>query len=177
MRNIWWRQSIVRRISNTLALYYRPQRSCGQGNVFTGVCHSFCSQGGVCLSACWDTTPRDQTSPRTRQTPPPRTRQMPPGTRQTPPQDQTPPRPGRHPLSPLTRQTTPLGPGRPPLDQADPPPWGNRLQHTVYERPVRILLECILVRDILFIVKKLRIFAEYSWNFQIEWNHKIDFFS
>ena len=91
---------------------YRPQRSCGQGNVFTGVCHSFCSQGGregVCLSACWDTTiPPDQAdTPRTRQAPP--------------------------------------------LDQADPPgtrqatPPGSRLQHTVYERPVRILLECILV--------------------------------
>ena len=40
-------------------VYYRPQRSCGQGNIFTPVCHSFCSQGGggVCLSACWDTTP------------------------------------------------------------------------------------------------------------------------
>ena len=25
---------------------YRPQQSCGQGNVFTGVCHSFCSKGG-----------------------------------------------------------------------------------------------------------------------------------
>ena len=25
---------------------YRPQRSCGQGNIFTPVCQSFCSQGG-----------------------------------------------------------------------------------------------------------------------------------
>ena len=45
----------------------------------------------------------------------------------------------------------------PPPDQADPPqtrqtppgpgrsPPRSRLQHTVYERPVRILLECILV--------------------------------
>ena len=31
----------------------------------------------------------------------------------------------------------------PPWDQAPPP--GSRLQHTVNERPVRILLECILV--------------------------------
>ena len=31
-----------------------------------------------------------------------------------------------------------------PLDYVPPPP-GSRLQHTVYERPVRILLECILV--------------------------------
>ena len=28
-----------------------------QGNVFTPVCQSFCSQGGVCLNACWDTPP------------------------------------------------------------------------------------------------------------------------
>ena len=27
-------------------IYYRPQWSCGQGNIFTPVCHSFCSQGG-----------------------------------------------------------------------------------------------------------------------------------
>ena len=73
--------------------FYRTQRSCGQGNVFTGVCLS--TGGGICLSACWDAIP-------------------PPGTRQTPP-----------------------GPGR--------PPPGSRLQHTVYKRPVRILLECILV--------------------------------
>ena len=26
-----------------------------KGNVFTPVCQSFCSQGGVCPSACWDT--------------------------------------------------------------------------------------------------------------------------
>ena len=91
--------------------------------------------GGVCLSACWDTTPR------TRQTPP-QTRPMPPD-QADPPQEQTPPGPGR---PPQTRQT-------PPLDHADPPtphtrqtpPPGSRLQHTVYERPVRILLECILV--------------------------------
>ena len=80
--------------------------------------------------------------PGTRQTPldhtPPLTRQNPPWTRQTP-QIRHPPRPGRH----------PPGPGRPP-NQADPP-WirhhllGNRLQHTVCEQPVRILLECILV--------------------------------
>ena len=46
------------------------------------------------------------------------------------PQEQTPP-PSRHPLE-----------QRPPRTR---PPLGSRLQHTVYERPVRILLECILV--------------------------------
>ena len=34
--------------------YYRPQGSCGQGNIFTPVCHSV--HRGVCLSVCWDTT-------------------------------------------------------------------------------------------------------------------------
>ena len=35
---------------------YRPQQSCGQGNVFTGVCLSTGGEG-VCLSACWDAIP------------------------------------------------------------------------------------------------------------------------
>ena len=30
---------------------YRPKRSFGQGNIFTHVCHSFCSRGG-CIPAC-----------------------------------------------------------------------------------------------------------------------------
>ena len=37
--------------SNTNPVFhhlYRPKRSFGQGNIFTSVCHSFCSQGG-CL--------------------------------------------------------------------------------------------------------------------------------
>ena len=61
--------------------------------------------------------------------PPPRTRH-PPGVRTL--LEQTPP--GAEP---------PLGADPP--DQAPPPP-GSRLQHTVNERPVRILLECILVK-------------------------------
>ena len=28
-----------------------------QGNIFTSVCQEFCPQGGLCLSACWDTHP------------------------------------------------------------------------------------------------------------------------
>ena len=61
---------------------YRPQRSCGQGNIFTPVCHSFCSQGGGCLSACWDTTPPAADPHQSRHPP-----------EQTPPQEQTPPPP------------------------------------------------------------------------------------
>ena len=73
---------------------------CENENIFLhlSVIHSV-HRGGeeVCLSACWDTTPPEQTPPRS----------------------------------------------RPPPQQIPPP--GSRLQHTVYERLVRILLECILV--------------------------------
>ena len=31
---------------------YRPKRSFGQGNIFTPVCHSFCSQGGYPSMPC-----------------------------------------------------------------------------------------------------------------------------
>ena len=51
---------------------YPPQKSC-EGYVFTPVCQLFCSQGGVCLSACWDATPSRE------QTPPPGTRHPPLG--------------------------------------------------------------------------------------------------
>ena len=32
--------------------FYRPKRSFGQGNIFIGVCHEFCSQGGGCSRFC-----------------------------------------------------------------------------------------------------------------------------
>ena len=139
------------------ALFYRPQRSCGQGNVFTGVCLS--TGGGRCLPQCMlgchNPPPPDGGTPRDGE-PPPRGPGRPPRWRNPPDGEPPPPGPGR----------PPRGPGRPPLDggippdgepppstqdQADPSPGdqadppGSRLQHTVYERPVRILLECILV--------------------------------
>ena len=105
---------------------YRPQRSWAKV-IFLQA--SVCPQGGEgCLPQCmlgyspWEQappqeqSPRDQTSPRSRHPPD-----------QAPPRDQTPP--GTRP---------PPGP-----DTTTPP--GSRLQHTVNERPVRILLECILV--------------------------------
>ena len=142
-------------ISIKLDVFYRPQRSCGQGNIFTGVCLSTGGEG-VCLSACWDArppgdqadTPWDQADTLPDQADTPRDQadtplgpgRHPPGTRQTPPspQDQadTPRDEADTPHPPKTRQT--------PRDQAYTPP-ASRLQHTVYERPVRILLECILV--------------------------------
>ena len=71
----------------------------------------------------------------------PRSRPPRPGTPQNrPPLDQA-PRPGADP--PQSRHTPP---------GADPPgpgtPLGSKLQHTVNERPVCILLECILVSSI-----------------------------
>ena len=85
--------------------YYRPQRSCGQGYVFTRVCDSV--QGG-CLPQCMlGYHPPPTPGSRTPQSRSPRSR--PPGSR-------------------------------------PPPPPGSRLQHTVNGRPVRILLECILVK-------------------------------
>ena len=89
---------------------YWPQRSCGQGNIFTPVCHSV-HRGGLPQCMLGYTPP---------------TRPLTPGADprdQTPPQEQTPPTPS--------------------FDQT--PSARSRLQHTVYERPVRILLECILV--------------------------------
>ena len=111
---------------------YRPQWSCGQSNIFTPVCHSV--HRGV-LPQCMLGYPPEQTPPRGPDQPP-RTRCP----KAQPPGADTPPRvdpPG----------TRPPGP--------DPPwsrhPLGNRLQHTVYERSVSILLECILVWDYIFV--------------------------
>ena len=96
--------------------------------------------GGVCLSACWDTNhcpPWEQTPPLGADPPRPDTPQSRHPPRSRPPQEQT------HP---------------PPPPGSRPPPPGSRLQYTVYERPVRILLECILVYNIIYcrICEKIR---------------------
>ena len=109
-------------------------------------CLWFCPRGGLQAERTplpGRTLPQDQADP------PPLDQADPPDQA-----DHAPPRPGRHPPGPGRH---PPGPGRHPRDQADPPnqadppgpgrplPPGSRLQNTVYERPVRILLECILV--------------------------------
>ena len=74
---------------------------------------------------------------------PPQDQGEPPQTRQTPRDQGEPPGPGRPPRDqgePPQHQAAPPAPGRPP-----PSPLGRTLQHTVNERPVHILLECILV--------------------------------
>ena len=99
-------------------------------------------RGGVCLSACWDTTPQSR-PPQSRHplgadtpwgadTPPEQT-----------PQEQTPPLGADTPWeqTPSWKQTPP----RTDTPQGADTPPGSKLRHTVNERPVRILLECILV--------------------------------
>ena len=78
--------------------HYRPQRSCGQGYVFTRVCDSV-NRGGL-----W------RTPPQTKETNP----HPPPGTKETPPDQGEPPPPG-------PRRTPPPDQGEPPRDQGDPP--------------------------------------------------------
>ena len=97
----------------------------GQGNVFTGVCDSV-HRGRVSASVhAGMLAPPDQAHHHPPdQAPPPRTRH-------TTPRDQAPP---------LPPDLAPPGPGPPPAEKQ-----GSRRQHTVNERPVRILLECILV--------------------------------
>ena len=69
-------------------------------------------------------------------------RTPPPGWRNPPGLDgEPPPRAGW--------RTPPQAGWRTPPD-GEPPPPGSRLRHTAYDRPVRILLECILVTLFLF---------------------------
>ena len=95
-------KSIYDKVKLLPVCHYRPQRSCGQGNVFTGVCDSV-HRGGVCLSACWDTTTPRSRHPLGAGTP---LEQTPPGSRHTPwsrPPKQTPPPPGADTLPPRSR--------------------------------------------------------------------------
>ena len=89
---------------------YRPQPSCGQGNIFTSVCHSVHRGGGVSEAdppGRHTHPPPRAGTPQTRH--PPRTRH-PPG-RHTPPW-QAPPWAGT-PLGRHTPQQTPPGPDPP----------------------------------------------------------------
>ena len=104
---------------------YRPQRSCGQGNVFTGVCLSTGGRVSASVHAGMPDPPRsgrppwDQAdTPWTRKTPPQDQADTPPDQADTPPDqadtppDQTPPR----------DQADPPRPGRHPPDQAETHP-------------------------------------------------------
>ena len=107
-----------------------------QGNIFTGICQSFCSQGeDVCLSACWD-TPKEAHPP-VGSTPPfgkhTSLGSTPPSGKHIPLEAHTPP--GSTPP-----RSTPPPPGSTPGKHTPHPPLRRSLQRTV-----RILLECFLV--------------------------------
>ena len=106
-------------------VFYRPQRSCGQGNIFTRMCLST----GGCLTHCMlghthppgpkADTPRGNT-PRSRHNPPPpRSRHNPPPPRSRHPQKQTPPGSRHHPQP--QKQTPPPPEADTPLAQVDTP--------------------------------------------------------
>ena len=124
-------------------------------------CLWFCPWGGVCLSACWDTTPWSRHQPGAdtplEQTPhppgadtpwsrhPPGVDTPPPPPRSRPPWEQTPPQ-SRH-TPPSSRHPPRADPPEqtPPRADTRSPSPESILQHKVNKRPVRILLECILV--------------------------------
>ena len=103
---------------NSTICYYRPQRSCGQGNVFTAVCDSV-HRGDLQEG---EHPPGQGARPRPGRTP---------LARENPPSWENPPGPGRRPRpertplareTPLAGRTTPPGPGRPPAARENPPP-------------------------------------------------------
>ena len=111
---------------------YRPQRSCGQGNIFTPVCHSFCSQGGRGSASVHAGIPAPLSRHPPKQTPPPE--QTPLGA------DNPPEQTASLGADPPPREQTPLGAdppgadaplsrGRPPWEQTPPlgpdPPWSR----------------------------------------------------
>ena len=115
--------------------HYRPQRSCGQGYVFTRVCDSV--HGGVSGRETPAGRPLAGSPPSGR---PPWQGELPEGKPFSQQGEPCPPA-GRTPSS----RENPLLAGRPPW-QGDPPWQGAPPpRHTANERPVRILLECILV--------------------------------
>ena len=131
-----------------LSLYYiyRPQRSWGKVMVSQECVILF--TGGVCLSACWDTTP-----PGSRQTPradPARADTRPgadtPWSRcppeQTSPQSRHPSPRSRHPPGADPQSRHPPGETPP---RADTPPAAEQVWRYSQRAGVRILLECNLV--------------------------------
>ena len=112
---------------NSPEYIYRPQRSC-EGYLFTPVCQSFCSQGGLaqCMLGCQTPSP-DEAPPRPG-TPPV---QAPPRAGTPSPLEQAPPR-SRHPLEQAPHSSwsrhppeqAPPGAGTPPRagPPAPPPP-------------------------------------------------------
>ena len=112
--------------------------------------------GGVCLSACWDTTPQGDPQ----EGDPPRRRHPP----SRPPKKETPKKESASRPTPKGKlrgiRSRPTPKGEIEGDQIQPPPTRCRIRHTVNERPVRILLECILVllsHGLIFLSVEIRV--------------------
>ena len=131
----------IRHLITKLYFAYLPAATkLGQGNVLTGVCDSVHRGGGVCLSACWDTTPPGADTPLFSRHPPeadmvpleqapPLSRHAPPRAdmppwEQTPPQSRhTPPRADMPPRADIPLQSRHTSQSRHPLpEQTSPPP-------------------------------------------------------
>ena len=116
-------QSIMHHKKNCLHLYvYRPQGSCGQGYVFTHVCHSV-HRGGLRRTTPGPGRPPGPDRPPRPGRTPPGTKENSPGlgrtpqTKENPPDQGEPPRPGRIPPDqgePPGPRRSPPRPGRPP---------------------------------------------------------------
>ena len=112
--------------------------------------------------------PRTRYPPQTRYTP--QDQVHPPGTRYTPPGPGIPPPPG--PGTPPGTRYTPPGTRYPPGPGTPPSPPGCKLRNTVNDRPVRILLECILVNEIKrSLVSFLILQKEYLMNIFVTMKH------
>ena len=121
---LFWHREKIANTGKIFGLWLLPAvMKLGQDNIFTGVCLSTGGEG-VSASVHAGIYPWEQKPPQSRHPPWGRPPQSRPPLEQTP-QEQTPP-----------EQTPP---------RPDPPPGSSRLQHTVKERPVCIILECILV--------------------------------
>ena len=112
--------------------------------MFLQMCVILFTGGGVSASVHAGIPPPGSRHPPRTDTPPRADTQE-----QTPPSEQTPPK-SRHPPGsrhPLKTRHTPRSrhpPEQTPPQEQTPPSPGSRLRHTVNERPVRIVLECIL---------------------------------
>ena len=137
------------------------KRSLGQGNIFTTVCQSFCSQGEREYLGRYP--PGPGTPSRTRYTSQDQVHPPGPG---TPPRPGTPTRDQVHPpdqIHPPATRYTPLGPGIPPLGTRYTPRQTRYIPRARYTPPpassacweiratsgrIHIVLECILVLSI-----------------------------
>ena len=114
--------------------FYRPQRSCGQEKVMFLLVSVILLTRGVCLSACWEGSPPGKEAVHAG-------KEAPTGKEAVHAGKEAPPREGS---SACWEGSIPRERSSACWEGSTPPPAN--------ERPVRILLECILVRPVLFTI-------------------------